>query len=124
MSVLHLFAKQRRGVISHDLQTSLLVLKAKDLPASGCSQVRERVEHHKEEMCKGHLFCPSKIIDQGTQAYKKKNPKHNKHTKRHKNKKHKPKQKHPQSKLMRGEGEQGQRRDISELLALLGKVLQ
>lgn len=83
MSVLHLFAKQRRGVISHDLQTSLLVLKAKDLPASGCSQVRERVEHHKEEMCKGHLFCPSKIIDQGMQAYKKNQPKHNKHTKRH-----------------------------------------
>ena len=58
-------------MISHDLQTGLLVLNAKDLPASRCSQVREKVEHHKEEMCKEHVFCQSKIItDQGTSLQK------------------------------------------------------
>lgn len=84
MSVLQINVIQRRGVISHDLQTGFLVLKAKELPASRCSQVREKkkikMEHHKEEMGKGHMFCQSKIIiDQGTQAYKK-NPNQNKKT--------------------------------------------
>lgn len=59
-------------MISHHLQTGLLVLKAKDLPASRCSQVTEKVEHREEEMGKEHLLCQSKIIiDQGAQAYKK-----------------------------------------------------
>lgn len=42
MSVLQINVIQRRGVISHDLQTGFLVLKAKELLAFRCSQVREK----------------------------------------------------------------------------------
>lgn len=56
MSVLQTNVTQRRGVISHDLQTDFLFLKAKELPASKCSKVRE--ELHSEKMGKECLFFP------------------------------------------------------------------
>lgn len=48
-SVLQANVIQRWGGVRSDLQTHLVVLKAKELPASRCNQVREKVEHHKEE---------------------------------------------------------------------------
>lgn len=57
------------------MQTHLVVLKAKELPASRCNQVREKVEHHKEEKGKERLFCQSKItIHQGTQVHRRGHP--------------------------------------------------
>lgn len=74
-SVLQLNVIQRCGGVKSDLQTSLVILKAKELPASRCNQVREKAEQRKEEKGKEHLFCQSKItIHQGTQVYKKGHP--------------------------------------------------